>query len=1179
MNKFMKEKQHEQQEGNILLSFLNLKMIRIMWLSLFLFVVNMAMAFSATATTYSQSTKLTVNLKDATVREVMEAIEEQIEFLFLYQEGQVDLNRRVSIYAKGKQLQEILDEVFKGTDNIYIVSDRLVVIGKAPRKALEVQLSALQKDLKTVIQQPQQKEIRGKVTDTSGEPLPGATVMVKGTTIGIVTDADGNFILRIPSDAQTLQVSFVGMKTQEIPIAGRATFNVQLEEETIGLEEVVAIGYGVIKKTDLTGAVGSVDAKAIIGKGSQQVLEALQGQVPGVDISSISGRADSRFSIQIRGQNSLVEGDPLYVVDGIVVNDISYLNPYDIDRIDVLKDASSTAIYGSRGSNGVVQITTKKQAQLKESEMAVSYDGSYGIKQIARLPDFMDGEEFWHFRLASYVKGKTDLNTNKTEFSISEKDAYSAIVSPYVLQRVQNNDYFDWIDAVFKNSAQQNHMVHITGNSKNTSYGVSLGYRLDQGSFEEDRMDRFNIRSQFNSKIGNIAMVGAQVNMSFTDHDAGSRDVVKNALLMNPMIHAYDEDGNLVNQPGTPSALRIPPGGNSMTSKFNPLVDIKNTIDNSRQYNILTNIYGELTPVKGLVLKTQFSPNLEIARRGEYYGLYTDKRFETGSDQAILDKSERMEYTWDNSITYTGKAEDHTYDGTFIFSVYENRSEDSFTDVQDLSVPGFYNLGSASVINATGSSFIKSTMLSFIARFNYSYNGKYLLTVSNRWDGSSKLVKKWESFPSIAAGWRISEEEFIKDKVNWVDNLKLRVSYGYSGNNNVSAYATQALANQKTWYGFGKSDTKLALGMGPGGISNYALTWEKTHETNVGIDFGFFRGRISGTIDYYDKLSDRLLMDRKLPVESGIRNAEIIDNVGSVSNKGIEVGLTTTNIKTKNVLWSTTITYSRNKNKIVSLYGGKEDDLGNKWFIGHPVEVAYQYVYDGVINAEEALSKWAKDNKLSEGMATVKDISGPNGVPDGLITPLDRTFTGSPFPKWIGSLNSTLAIKNIDFSFNIYVNQGRYVASSFYENNMSVVGRQKYKLDFDYYVPENINISPLPTGPGFPENTVFELTPNTDASLPRPNVPGPYYDTENDDFQNGWADASFVKVKNITLGYTFPKTIIEKMKMTNLRMYVNVLNPFVFSHYKGYDPEWADASFKDDGPAMITWQFGLNIKF
>jgi TonB-linked SusC/RagA family outer membrane protein len=1112
---------------------------------------------------YSQDTRISLNVANVTLKSVLNTIENQTDFYFIYEANNVDVNQEVSLLVDDETIPNLLDNLFSHTGITYRIDDR--------RIALTHHL-----DFTNVVQQ--RRMVSGKVTDSKGQTLPGVTIVIQGTSQGTITATDGSYTLtNVPSDA-VLIFSFVGMKTQEVVVGSKTEISLSLTEETIGLEEVVAIGYGVKKKTDLTGAVGSVDAKAMVAKGTQQVLEALQGQVPGVNISSISGRAGSGFAIQIRGQNSLIGGDPLYVVDGIVVDDISFLNPTDIDRVDILKDASSSAIYGSRGSNGVVQIITK-QARSEDNKITVSYDGSYGIKQIARLPDFMDGEEFWHFRLAAYVTGKTDPNTNMTDFSISEKNAYSAIVSPYVLQRVLNNDYFDWVDAVFKNSAQQNHVVSLTGNSKNTSYAVFLGYSRDQGSFEGDKMDRFNIRSQFNSKIKNIATIGTQINMSFTDHDAGAENLVKDALLMNPMIHAYDEEGNLVNQPGIPSTLHIPPGGNSMTSKFNPLVDIKNTINNSRQYHILANIYGELTPVKGLLLKTQFSPKLRIARKGEYYGLYTDMRFEDGSDQAILDKLENIDHTWDNSVVYTGKTDDHVYDGTFVFSTYQTRFEDSFTDVQDLAVPGFYNLGSASVINATGSSFIKSTMLSFIARFNYTYKGKYLITVSDRWDGSSKLAKKWESFPSIAVGWRLSEEEFIKNKVDWIDNLKLRVSYGYSGNNNIAAYATQAIADQKTWYGFGKSDTELGLGMGPGGISNYALTWEKTHETNVGVDFGFLRGKISGSIDYYDKISDGLLMDRKLPVESGILNAKIVDNVGSVNNKGIEVGLTTTNIKTKDVLWTTTYTYSCNKNKIVSLYGGKEDDLGNKWFIGHPVETAYQYIYDGVINAEMAQSKWAKDNKLTEGMATVKDISGPDGIPDGLITPLDRTFTGSPFPKWIGSLNSALTIKNIDFSFNIYVNQGRYVASSFYENNMSVGGRQKYKLDLDYYVPENISISALPTAAGFPENTTFELTPNTDAQLPRPNVAGPYYDTENDDFQNGWADASFVKVKNITLGYTFPRVIVEKMKMTNLRMYVNVLNPFVFSDYKGYDPEWADTSSKNDGPSMIIWQFGFNVKF
>jgi TonB-linked SusC/RagA family outer membrane protein len=1037
-----------------------------------------------------------------------------------------------------------------------------------------------------------QQRVTGKVVDSNGAPIYGAVVMIKGTTTGVSTDAQGNYTINNVRQEATLAYSLMGYEGVEEVVGNRTRIDVTMAEEAVMMESVVAIGYGVKKKTDLTGSVGSIEADALVAKGATNVMEALQGQIPGVNITTNSSRAGGGFTMEIRGQNSIKGGSPLYVVDGIVVDNIDFLNPADLERVDVLKDASSNAIYGSRGSNGVVLVTTKQAKSAQADKVVVSYDGYYGMKQVARMPDFMDGDSFQAYRIAAYLARSTNATTNESVYSLSQNDFTIATINKNIWQRYVDKNYFDWISAGFQNSREQSHAVNLSGNSRNTSYSMGMTYLRDEGIFQNDNFRRVSIRGGFNSKIKNIATVGMQSTFSMTNNDRGPGNYISRALSMNPLALPYDADGNLVQYPASTIGLGNTSSGPQYTSGMNPMYDLMNIQNNRRNYYVLTNLFAEVEPVPGLKLKTQFSPMLRANRNGTYEGVDTDARRSAKTDRAQVTKNEYFEYTWDNYVTYGFSKGDHNFDATGVFSMYQSRNESTDTEVQDLSIPGFYNLASASTINFSKSDFKSSSMLSFLFRLNYDYKGKYLLTVSDRWDGSSKLPNKWQSFPSVAAGWRISEENFAKD-LSWLTNLKLRLSWGYTGNNNIDPYESDALPNVKRWYGFGYSDRQLALGYAPNGISNQELTWEKTREVNVGLDFGVLRGRISGSIDYYNKLSDGLLMSRALPYEAGVYKSVMTANVGSVRNSGIEVGLTTINVSKPHVRWSTSFTYSKNKNEIVSLYGAKEDDVANRWFIGQPINVAYTYIWDGVVSAEDAKTDWAKTWKVYEGNGKVKDISGPNGTPDGLITSADRTVTGHANPDWIGNISSSLNVYDFDFGFNIYINQGRYVWSQFYNNVYdSGGGRSSYKLKLDYYLPQNPVLPALPAGWSQAD---IPVRPNTSGILPMPSAnAGTMYKTDNADYQNGFADASFIKVKNITLGYTVPKKYSSKLMMSHLRAYVNVTNPFVFTDYKGYDPEWADAltgnpstttpggtrvQYSAGGPATVVWQFGLNIKF
>ncbi|MFA7140413.1 MAG: SusC/RagA family TonB-linked outer membrane protein, partial [Proteiniphilum sp.] len=506
----MKENQHEQHEGNILPYFR--QTILIMRLSLFFILVSTATAFSAL--TYSQNTKLSLNLKDATVKEVIKTIEDQSEFVFLYREGQINLNRRVSVHTDAKQLKEILDLIFEGTDNIYIISDRQVVIGKAPRKALEAQLSALQKEHKTVIEQPQHKDISGKVTDARGEPLPGATVLIKGTSIGTVTDVDGIFSLRIPVNAATLQVSFVGMKTQEIPVAGRTSFNVVLEEEAIGLEEVVAVGYGVQKKVNLTGSVASVQGELLTTRPVGAVGAGLQGLLPGVTVTSSSGQPGSPgVNILVRGVNTInSQTNPLILIDGIAGGDINLVNPDDIESVTVLKDAASSAIYGARAANGVILITTKKGK--KEGKTAFSYSGYFGIQRPVSLPELVNGRQF--MTLENEARAARGVAIPYSDEAFMKYDSKNF-----------PNDYSNtnWIDATFKDHAtQQSHNINLNGSSNHTTYYMSYGFLQQDGLIVGDpySSNRHNVRLRLESQIIDRLKVDGNISfINFYKQDAG----------------------------------------------------------------------------------------------------------------------------------------------------------------------------------------------------------------------------------------------------------------------------------------------------------------------------------------------------------------------------------------------------------------------------------------------------------------------------------------------------------------------------------------------------------------------------------------------------------------------------------------------------------------------------------
>ena len=1026
--------------------------------------------------------------------------------------------------------------------------------------------------------QQENRIIKGKVIDEKGETLIGVSILVKGTTIGTVTDFDGNFSLEVPKNG-TLVISYVGYKSQEIKVSGRTDFAITLASDNKLLDEVVVVGYGVVKKSDLTGSVGSVKSETIAAKGSTSVMESLQGQVAGVNISQSSSRAGDGFKIQIRGKSSLNEAEPLYVIDGVVCDNMDFLNPMDIEKVDVLKDASSTAIYGSRATNGVVMITTKKGAS-DESKATVSYDGYYGVKTVANMPDFMDGDSFLNWRFWRYLESSMDANTGQTTWNMTDAnyENFWGGGSPVIKSMYQNKNYTDWTDLVTRTGAQQNHFVNITGNAKNISYRVGLGYQDEKGVLY-DGYNRWNLKGAVDHKISDKVSAGFSTNMATSLKESGSNYSVLSGFRMTPTMPAYywegENAGQLIEQPGKDAAIY--PNGGGPTSNINPLVDRENSKDDTRSYDIMANLYLQYSPIKELILKTTFSPMYSKTERGTFYNGHTQYR-SGKSNMAEKYNDGVFSYTWDTQANYIKTFGDHSINVLALFSVYDQRKEGDYMGVVDMPFDvDWHNLGSGTVQNQS-SYYERMTMLSYVARLNYSYKGKYMATVSSRWDGSSKFQKenRWGMFPSAALAWRISEENFMESTRNWLSNLKLRASFGVTGNNaGVGPYDTQALANIKYYYNYGGT---VANGFGYTMI-NPDLTWEKTVEFNVGLDFGLFNNRINGTIDLYNKNSSDLLMEMQTPFELGSYTGAIISNVGKVNNKGIEIQLNTLNVQTKDWNWETSFSFARNINTIKELNGGKEDLVGNKWFIGQPIDVVYGYKYMGVCTREEAQA-FANDpnmkTKFYEGEMKIYDKDG-----NGEINADDKMILGHCAPTWTGSFVSNLAYKNWDFSVNVYVSQGGTVYSPFMGEFTDYSQRGMNRIKMDFYIPEG--------APKLAEDgsiTTQETSHYGEYPFPTNGTNGKgggsfWMSGENEDRAQNFVDNSYVKIKNITLGYTFPKNRLQKLHISNLRVFANILNPLTFTSYKGFDPEWADAEVGDGtgGVSSRSWQFGINLKF
>jgi len=1084
------------------------------------------------------------------------------------------------------------------------------------RRLAKKAISALFLSMFCLIAFAQGQSVTGIVRDAQGEPMIGVNVLVKGTSNGAITNLDGQYSVTGVDAKSVLVISYIGYLNQEITVGNQTTINVTLKDDAQALDEIVVVGYGVQKKSDLTGSVGSVDNAKLTGKGATTVMESLQGQVAGVDITQSSSRVGESFNIAIRGKSTLGSStSPLFVVDGVITDDINFLNPADIEKIDILKDASSTAIYGSRATNGVVIVTTKQAKVGNEGKANVTYDGYVGYKKVARMPDFMDDVEWMDYRYmkyttpvsgASITNGRLPLELTAGNLPSVWADR-GTTKSSQMREMFLNRDFTDWRDLMLETGTQQNHFVQVAGNGKSISYRLGLGYQQEDGVMG-DNYERYNVKLAIDGKINSKISVGMNANLAVSEMDLGSSRAVQESFRMNGYFLPYNTvTGELNYQPGNDLLPGVPNAGitypTGLSSSVSPLMDRQQSSDLTKQYRVLASMYAQYQPINDVIIKTTFSPTFNTKRRGQYYGglssiqsgTYNVNTNPEGTSKATVTRNEGFSYVWDTQINYMKTfKEAHNINAMALVSAYSAENE-KYELTGTGVTPGtlWYKLNSASSYSDISSSYGKNTMLSYALRLNYSYKGKYLATVSTRWDGSSKFLsnERWGMFPSVALAWNIAEENFIKEKASWVNQLKLRASYGVTGNNaSVGNYATIFLADQLYYSGIGK-------GFGPGMV-NELLSWEKTTELNFGLDFSLLRGRVSGSIDWYQKDSKDLLMAQKLLLEQGSSAGELTANVGKVRNSGIELMLKGVILQTKDFYWDVTATYAKNTNEILELQGKKEDMRAQRWFIGQPIDVVYDLRQTGICTQDVANEQLTIDGVTKtksewygwfEGCMTHEDVNK-----DGKINDEDRQVIGQNMPKWTGTLATSFSYKNWDFSMSLNTKQGHKVVSPFMQEFTDYSDRGRTKLSMDFYIPAGAPVFNY-TWDGVNTNTLESDRTVTAGQTIVGSYPYPFNDVNNNHGGGtGWytdknrefaannvVDASYWKIKNITVGYTLPKQWIQKVGVEHLRVYVNILNPFTFTDYKGFDPEWADASIGNGtgGPSSISYQLGLNVKF
>ncbi|QRR01335.1 SusC/RagA family TonB-linked outer membrane protein [Dyadobacter sandarakinus] len=1002
-----------------------------------------------------------------------------------------------------------------------------------------------------------QQQVTGTVTDSRGEPLPGVNIIVKNTSAGTVTNVDGTYSLSIAGDNGVLLFSFIGYAAAEVPVNGRTKIDVSMKEDLQNLDELVVVGYGTVKKSDLTGSVATITSAELKAVPVATFDQALQGRAAGVQVVQSNGVPGGGTNIRIRGTTSVsASSEPLYVIDGMLINNntsemsaggrgpslnpLSTINPSDIESIEVLKDASATAIYGSRAANGVILITTRKG---KAGRASINIETYYGSQQVTKTLDMLNATQF-----AELVN----------EASVNAKQA------PVYPNPAGFGEGTNWQDELFRKASISNYQVSIAGGNEKTRYALGGGYFKQNGIVTGSDFGRYSFKLNLDSDVSKRLKVGANVSynrMSTNGVLTGPGNVVQgvvtNALMFNPILPVYD-------------ASR--PGG--YTFQHDRRDAIANPIAEAKEYEAVTNtsrmlgsVFAEYKIAEGLSFRSSFGIDA-LNTKSNTFGPNFLKRTENSKGEASVTTLQALTWLNTNTFNYTKQInKDNSFNVLLGLETqkFRNESVNAYAFGFPDSRTGWHDIGSAENPQTTSNGELQWSMLSYFGRVNYSLKNKYLFTLTGRSDGSSKFSegRKFGFFPSAAFAWKVSEEDFLK-QVNFIQDLKFRASYGRTGNQSIQPYRSLALIGAIGQGVFSTTGQEVIRGREPVSYPNRDLKWETTDQLNAAIDLSVLKGRLDFTIEAYNKNTIDLLLDTPIPYTSGFDNTLL--NIGNVRNRGIDVAISSVNLDGK-VQWNTSLNISVNRNKITNLARKEDVNLGvggNILREGEPIGTFFGYVFDGIYQSDEE----AKNSPAIAGQTPAagdrryKDISGPAGTPDGIINDFDRTIIGSAQPDFTWGLNNTVTFKGIALSLFFQGSQGNQMVNQNLGDLANVNGKQNV-------------LAEAGLGRWTPEN--------------RSNKYARALTTANDNvFSSRFIeDASYVRLKNITLGYNLPAVALKKIGLANLRLYVSATNLWTLTNYSGYDPEGnayggtTNIVGVDFGgyPQARTYTVGLNFGF
>lgn len=1099
------------------------QIFRIMRISTFLLMVCVFCSYAGNA--HSQNAKVSIRMNNVKLDKILNEIENQTDYLFIYN-NQVDINKITSVKVKNEAVAQVLDRILSGTGINYELEGTHIILTTEAIKDLHAQQQA--------------KTVTGTVTDVSGEPIIGANIRIKGTTTGTITDIDGNFSIEAEPQS-VIEVSYIGYLTQETVINNQKSIRFLLKEDTKTLDEVVVIGYGVQKKADLTGSVANINTEKLNTQSNANIGQALQGKIAGVDIVSQGGAPGSRTRIMVRGIGTLNNASPLYIVDGMYMNSIDHINPNDIASIDVLKDASSAAIYGSRAANGVIIVTTKEGSNT-EGKPIIDLSVNLGISTASKFLDMLD------------AKGWAEVTTI----------ARQAIGKPALdmATDLANKPDNDWQDIMFRPALMQNYNLAVKGGGKYSTYYTGLGYFNQDGIVKGTNYQRYNIQSKNDYKRG-IFSAGTNLIISFS-HDKPLHQELRGGMIGTilqsvPTLEKYDDtrEGGYGGTYG--DVVNIP----------HPLAIIDDNIMDRYNENvkIFANLYAQIELFKGLKYKLNLTPDFSFERYKNYLNKY-DFGLATNSITQLTERQRRRRNILvENLLTFDRTFGEHKISALAGYTYQDSR----FRHIQAYGegLPqGLEEIDAATTNRSNEGNSWRSVLTSILGRVFYSYQNKYLFTATIRRDGSSKFGKnnRYGYFPSFSLGWNVAEEKFMEN-VHWLDQLKLRGGYGVLGNQEIDNY--QYSSTITTGINYPDGNGGLLQGAFPKNFANPDIKWEETAMTNVGIDFMAFNNRLSLTADYYVKNTKDILLTVPIPISSGGAN-DPIRNAGKIRNNGFEFNLGWMDQPNPDISYGINLIGSFNKNKVIamgsesgSIKGGSTNQniTTSETKAGYPIGGYWLISTAGYFNSQEEVDAYAKDGKKIQPAAEPGDIKFVDANNDGVINDDDRVFQGSPFPDFTFALNGNMRYKNFDLSIGLQGVLGNKIYNATRQTLEDVTKGSNFLAScLDYWTPENKNAS-------HPRLTWDDPNRNTRA--------------ESDRYlENG----SYLRLRSVQLGYTFPQTWF-KGAIQHARVYINAENLFTITSYSGYSPDVNADNANYRGfdnfiyPTNRTFMLGLNVTF